>query len=143
MDALMPIANFLKAKERTARRRYYIPEAWNYFGYPDYERDSARPNELLVCPYHFFRSCLEGQILGATETAGSEAGGVHAGAGAAGTVEADAVAAEDLTGQVIYSMFPRCFTAWTHDQSGRVYPGTFLKSMALLPLLKEYGVDIV
>lgn len=128
MDTLVKIINILKAGEETARQKYYIPEAWNYFGYTDYERDPARPKEILVCPYHFLRSCLERQILAPKETAGSQTG----------TVEK-----ANVTEQIIYGMFPRSFTAWTHDHSSRVYPGSFLKSMALLPLLKEFGVDVV
>ena len=48
-----------------------------------------------------------------------------------------------MTEQIIYGMFPRSFTAWTHGHSSQVYAGSFLKSMALLPLLKKLGVDVV
>ena len=53
MDTIVRITNILKSGERTARQKYYIPEAWNYFGYTDYERNPARPKEILVCPFHF------------------------------------------------------------------------------------------
>ena len=84
--------------------------------------------EILVCPYHFLRSCLERQILGPTGSADFQSG----------TRER-----ADVTEQIIYGMFPRCFTAWTHDHSDQVYSGSFLKSLALVPLLKEWGVGIV
>lgn len=128
MDTIVRITNILKSGERTARQKYYIPEAWNYFGYTDYERNPARPKEILVCPFHFFRSCLERQILGPMETTG---------------FQTDTTEKGNVTEQIIYGMFPRSFTAWTHGHSSQVYAGSFLKSMALLPLLKKLGVDVV
>jgi hypothetical protein len=40
-------------------------------------------------------------------------------------------------------MLVRSFTAWPHHDASEVCSGTFLKTMALLPLLRRYGVDIV
>jgi pullulanase/glycogen debranching enzyme len=48
-----------------------------------------------------------------------------------------------LTESVIYGMLVRSFTAWPHHDASEVCSGTFLKTMALLPLLRRYGVDIV
>lgn len=127
MSNLRQIIAFLNAREDRGERNYYIPEAWNYFGYTDYEKDPARPGEIRVCPYHFFRSCFEDQIL--AERKNHLSCKVLAGTAGAGTI--------------IYGMLLRAFTAWHHDKSSRLYPGTFLKAMALLPFLKGLGVGIV
>jgi glycosidase len=42
---------------------------------------------------------------------------------------------------VIYSILPRMFTAWRHDD--KLQNGTFLKAMSLLPYLKKMNVDII
>ncbi|HEY8392683.1 MAG TPA: alpha-amylase family glycosyl hydrolase [Capillibacterium sp.] len=130
MDTLWQIVKYLHAKAEKDERDYYIPEAWNYFGYTAYGKDPARPGEIRVSPYHFFHACLETQIL-----AGK-------GDDVAGPVRLEGSASLDA-GTVIYGMFPRAFTAWYHGKSGRLSPGTFLKAMALLPLLKELGTGIV
>ena len=131
MDTLVAIINQLKAGEQTSNACYFIPEVWNYFGYQDYQRDPARPGEIKVCPYRFFRSCLEGELLKSTNK----------------TPNVQKLSAPDNEGslldQIIYGMLPRFFTAWPHDSSSRIYPGTLLKTMALLPLLKDLGVSIV
>lgn len=127
MENLRQTVAFLKAREEKGARNYYIPEVWNYFGYSDYEKDPTRPGEIRVCPYHFFRSCLEDQIIARGDKRLSRRASARVAGG----------------GTVIYGMLPRAFTAWPHDKSGRLYPGTFLKSMALLPFLSGYGVGIV
>ncbi|NLY91680.1 MAG: alpha amylase [Firmicutes bacterium] len=130
MDTLLQIVKFLKARADKGGRDYYIPEAWNYFGYTAYEKDPARPGEIRVCPYHFFHSCLETQILtGRTDQF-------------FGPVRKEDSSVLDKRA-AIYGMLPRAYTAWRHDRSDRLYPGTFLKSMALLPFLKELGVEII
>lgn len=132
MDTLWQIIKFLRAKAEKGKgeRDYFIPEAWNYFGYTAFETDPARPGDIRVCPYHFFVTCLERQIF---------AGGAGEAAGPVGKEGSGLMG----NGEAIYAMLPRTFTAWYHDRSGRLYPGTFLKSMALLPFLKELGVGII
>ena len=53
---------------------------------------------------------------------------------------------------VVYSMMIRTSTSWDHDRSGdleneNLYQlkdtGTFVKTLAILPLLKKMGVDVV
>lgn len=132
MSTLVAIINRLKAGEQANDACYFIPEVWNYFGYQDYQRDPARPGEIRVCPYHFLRSCLEGQLL--KDTIKTTATVQHLSAPGND---------ESLEDQIVYGLLPRFFTAWPHDSSSRIYPGTLLKTMALLPLLKELGVSIV
>jgi len=130
MDTLLQIIKFLQAREEKDVRDYFIPEVWNYFGYTAYEKDPRRPGEIRVCPYHFLHSCLESQILAGRTGHASE------------PVQKEGSSVLG-NGAAIYGMFPRTFTAWRHDRSDRLYPGTFLKSMALLPFLKELGVEII
>ncbi|HWQ21426.1 MAG TPA: alpha amylase [Clostridia bacterium] len=103
--------------------RWFVPEHWNHAGYTGGTSDPGRPGELCVDPYDFFASCIEEAIQ--EGGAGPELERRH------------------LTESVIYGMLARSFTAWPHHDAGEVCSGTFLKTMALLPLLRRYGVDIV
>lgn len=49
----------------------------------------------------------------------------------------------NAAGCVIYSMLPRLFSAWRHNGGDEICTGTFLKSLCLLPLLRELGVNTV
>jgi starch synthase (maltosyl-transferring) len=130
MDNIQQVVKLLKSREGKRERDFFIPEAWNYFGYTAYAKDPGRPGEIRVCPEHFYRSCLERIIRAGQEGSSSRT----APKGTVGLLE---------DGAVIYGMFPRTFTAWPHHEDNRPNPGTFLKSMALLPFLKELGVGII
>ena len=111
---------------------YYIPALWNYAGYKDYKTDRKRPGEISVNPYAFMVFCLK-RLL--EENGGKNNRQLTADPG----ITCDG---ENLCGDVIYSMFPRMFTAW-HHYDEKICPGTLLKSTILLPYLKQFGISIV
>ena len=95
---------------------YYIPEKWNHPGVPG-RTDPSRPGEAAVDPVLFYRSCL------------------------ASILDAPPTPIDRTAGGVLYSMLPRAFSAWNH--TGVLQAGSFLKCIALLPLLRGMGVDLL
>ena len=134
MENLLKILNLLEKRKNKSQARYFIPETWNYFGYKKYVKTPERPGEIEVCPYDFFLSCIKSQVLsvkGMTARTKDD------------TVKKKQGSDEYLCENIMYGMFPRAFTAWTHDRDKNIYSGTFLKSLSLLPLLKNWGINII
>ena len=102
---------------------WFVPERWNHAGYTKGATVALRPRELLVNPYDFFATSIEAAL---------QQGGPPVRSGQ-----------RPLTESIIYAMLVRSFTAWPHGDQSSLSSGTFLKTMALLPLLKQYGVDTV
>lgn len=142
MRNLRIIAETLQRKKNYFAGRYFIPEDWNYLGCTEFSWQHGREGEISVNPYEFFAACMK-WIL--------DSGGKSADAavfqGRIGQVGEDLeqyeISGENLCRNVIYGMFPRTFTAWNHYEDDRTCPGTFLKSLCLLPYLRALGVDIV
>ncbi len=134
MENLKTIAAMLKSVRRGKEGNYFIPEAWVPEGYGDGSADEKRKGEISVNPYKFFSACIENSILSAAQP--EDAPGTHADPAGGGR---DA----DPGRSVIYSLFPRLFTAWEHYDDGKLYPGTFLKAICLLPYVKSLGADII
>lgn len=124
MDRLIFLLDRLKKSTDKTNASCFIPEAWNTTGFDGYTADEKRPGEIRVNPYGFAVHAIEYCI--------KNGGHIKA-------VNTE----KDLAGCTIYSMFPRFFTAWKHGDSGVLSPGTFLKAICLLPMLKKLNVDIV
>lgn len=112
---------------------YFIPETWNYCGYTDFTRHPGRDGEISVNPYAFFGTCLQ-EIM--KERASSPVWAEKKGTG-------KATARENICRRVIYGMLIRTHSAWNHYHRETIVPGTYLKSLSLLPLLRELGVDLL
>lgn len=117
MKALFEILKQLEKREDSYE--IYIPEKWNYIN-SDCVRDPKRPGEVKVRPAHFFADCVSTVIS-----------------------MPDCERSRSAADCVVYSMLPRLFSAWRHNGDGEIQTGTFLKSLCLLPLLKELGVNTV
>lgn len=90
---------------------YKIPYAWNYIG-AEFEKADIQ-GEILVNSREYFCKAIE-SILSRRKTK---------------------VSSE----MSFYSLFVRSFSAWDHGQGFE--NGTFLKTVALLPLIKEMGFN--
>lgn len=117
------VLDILHSKKGACGAGWFVPERWNHAAYTGGATDLGRPGELRVDPYDFFAACIEKAL---------QEGGAE-----------EELGRRRLTESVIYAMLVRSFTAWPHHDTGEVCSGTFLKAMALLPLLQRYGVDIV
>ncbi len=132
MQNLKLIIEILAKQRDSFKGDYYIPALWNNAGYKDYKTVWNRPGEINVNPYAFMVFCLN-RLL--EENGGKNYRQPTADPG----ITCDG---ESLCGDIIYSMFPRMFTAW-HHYDDKICPGTLLKSTILLPYLKQFGISIV
>lgn len=167
MENLRFMAELLGKREKEFTGVYFIPEKWNYCGYTEFSRQEGREGEIAVNPFAFFSACLQ-HILERRGINGSalscghkhkqqhgingrgeenrDGGGNGVGReNRPGTeiVQADGTAGENLCRRVIYGMLVRTHSAWNHYDVGEIIPGTFLKSLCLLPLLQAFGVNMI
>jgi starch synthase (maltosyl-transferring) len=134
MQNLQHILQILHELRESFQGPYFIPAVWNFLEYRSFSGDRTAKEEINVNPYDFVSRCLSGQILTHARPDRDYLAGWNGGP-VAGPWE--------LAGSVIYSMFPRMFTAWDHFHNGEIIPGSFLKAICLLPFLKRMKVDIV
>ena len=134
MNNLNIILEKLKKKGDAFKGSYFIPEAWNFIEYDKYSTDKNRNGQININPYDFIIYCIENHILSKGNTCDNALMPLGC-KNNSGEV--------DLTGSVIYSMFPRIFTAWDHYNEGEICGGTFLKAICLLPYLKNLDVNII
>lgn len=132
MENLKFVLEILKNKKDTFKRDYFIPKAWNTAGCHEgilYEKDG----EICINPYEYYACVIENHILRYAGQNGcyNEFSG-----------ERDRDLIQELKGKIIYSILVRAFTAWYHTE-GVLSPGTFLKTICLLPYLKNMNVDII
>lgn len=126
MENLLTILEILGTKKSEFKGSYFIPETWNIDGFTGYSRCEAREGEIAVNPYEFMEYCISrGIIANGCKINGHEK------------------ATANLVKNVVYSIFPRMFTAWNHHENGEICYGTFLKTICLLPYLKSMNIDIV
>lgn len=97
--------------ENNSCEKYKIPYAWNYVG-TEFEKADIQ-GEILVNSADYFRKAIE-YILSYKKSK-----------------KTDALS--------FYSLFVRSFSAWDHGNGFE--NGTFLKTIALLPLIKEMGFN--
>lgn len=145
---LEKLAGILKSKMDQGAINYAVPDLWNAWNYTGEEMRKIPSQELLVNPYRFYANLIENVILTHKEAKTnyldslSKIKHVH--------VKKDAVGGEWVRRSVLYSMMIRTSSAWDHDRSFSLdlsnfnqikETGTFVKTLALLPLLLKMGVD--
>lgn len=135
MENINYILEKLKDRKKGFEGNYFIPKLWNSEGFKNYSVDVEREGEILVNPYEFYIDCIENHLLNPKSSirSSTEQTGKSKAALADGEVQ--------IMDSVIYSILPRMFTAWRHDD--KLQNGTFLKAMSLLPYLKKMNVDII
>ncbi len=111
MDSLNKILEVLEKNKEKAREDYRIPYCWNYMGI-EFEK-SDNQGEILVNSSEFFTKSIE-YILSRKKGKNDES-------------------------MSFYSLMVRCFSAWDHGNGFE--SGTFLKTIALLPLIKDMGFN--
>ena len=94
-----------------SRDKYKIPYAWNYVG-AEFEK-ADEMGEILVSSSDYFKKAIN-YILSYKKVKQDEP-------------------------MSFYSLFIRCFSAWNHGEG--LEQGTFLKTIALLPLIREMGFN--
>ncbi len=113
MTCLEKIIISLENNINNIRENYKIPYCWNYVN-ADFEKSDSK-GEITVNSVDYFLKCLK---------------------------EIENTKGCDFSDDIImYSMLVRTFSAWDHGNGYEC--GTFLKSICLLPLLKETGVNTI
>lgn len=154
-DHLDSLLETLRRRAGSGRNRSYcIPAIWNTWSFR--EADHAAKGEILVNPHRFFVNCLEEAILparGQRHLDGhslSRLLGVRRGTD--GQVQDPAGPRQGgdwIRSASLYGMFVRATVAWDHDGDQRLdnrkwtETGTFLKAIAILPLLVRMGFDAI
>lgn len=99
------------SKNEETGLEYKMPYSWNYVGV-EFEKADTQ-GEILVNSREYFSKAIE-NILARKKT-------------------------KQSSNLSFYSLFVRSFSAWDHGKG--VENGTFLKTIALLPLIKEMGFN--
>ena len=133
MNNLLTILEKLKSKRKSFNKNYYIPKDWNVVGYDGFKIDKKAENEIIVNPYDFMIYTIEKGILSNANKRKKYNK----------PLDIASKSAVNIFESTVYSMLPRMFTAWDHYKSGELIQGSFVKSLCLIPYLKQYNIDII
>jgi len=144
LDKLFKI---LVAKSNMYITEYRIPDLWNVGNYDGAEKRNLASHELAVNPYRFYASIIKKIIFPQRIDNVDYSQSLS-------MIQSSHTNTHQDTNWVrrsfLYSLLIRTSTAWDHDHSGVLdsvnqdgfkETGTFIKTLALLPLLKKIGVD--
>ncbi|MDP4144413.1 MAG: alpha-amylase family glycosyl hydrolase [Bacillota bacterium] len=129
--------------------RYSVPDLWSCFGYEGEEKIVGDNGAIYVNPYKFYHDCIKNYImpnydssLNYKQSISSLTHGFK--------VKIGYLGGDWIKKSTIYSMHIRTSTSWDHDESGFLEDenktglketGTFVKTIALIPLLKKMGIN--
>ena len=130
---LLYILELLKKKKKAFRKDYYIPRSWNVSGYNKFKVNKDNKNEIVVNPYDFMIYIIENCILNNADKRKKYDK----------PLDINSKKPLNISECTVYSMMPRMFTAWKHYKNGEVLQGSFVKSLCLIPYLKQYNVNII
>jgi len=136
--SLLKLRNTLKNQlNHEQSYNYYVPDLWNCWNYTGI-LEKTEAGELKVNPYQFYHDAIMHIFsVGDYEQLRSK------------NSEALKTGGDWIKQSTVYSMMVRTSTSWDHNQSkeledtnedGFKETGTFVKTLALLPLLKKMGI---
>ena len=149
LKRLLEVLN--KNNNKTNVFNYVVPDLWNAWGYDGEEVLRTSWGEMMVNPYNFYSRVIESYILPKAKD-GIDYNQSLSQLNNSYKDEVGYLGGDWIKESVVYSMMIRTSTSWDHDRSGdlensNIYglkeTGTFVKSLALLPLLKKMGVNTV
>ncbi|HIW32800.1 MAG TPA: alpha-amylase [Candidatus Paenibacillus intestinavium] len=120
-EPLKRIAQFIQERQHNDTQTLWLPAIWNTCGYQHIIEQKG--GEILVPAFHFLHAHIN-QLF----------------ADAASYKLTDTT---NLDESVIYSTLIRYSTAWDYNHDGSIQSGTFLRTILLLPLMKQMGVNIL
>jgi glycosidase len=103
---------------------FYIPEVWNTLNFTEYKTNLCRKNEININPYDYYTYYIEYILNKFKNNSKNESGNLLS------------------EKSIIYCLQPRMLTAWNHVTEDIEY-GSFIKSIALLPYLKEMNINTI
>ncbi len=143
------MANLLKLKEVLLKNKpnyplnYAIPELFNVYDYPTLAK--LNNGEHLINPYDYLVDLLDNLLLKDYQSLQTKSLSQLRG-------DKFRKGGDWIKKSVVYSMMIRTSTTWDHDRNGyldenNIYhlkeTGTFIKTLMLLPLLLEMGVNAI
>lgn len=145
--ALQKLYHALQKRIPNGHINYVVPDLWNAWDYEGEECRRLPSNELLVNPYRFYASAIAKILAQAKSPLKASVGSLSQ----ANPSDASLQGGGDwIRKSVIYSLMVRTSTTWDHDRSFSLdtsnfdslkETGSFVKTLALLPLLQKLGVD--
>ncbi len=123
---------------------YAIPDTWLSFDYKG-KQINVHDGHVLVNPYRFYQSLIEDVFLKNDTSELKSYFLTH-------PVEKNLQNGDWIRKSSVYSMMVRTTGSYDHDRTGRLEDsnlyqlkdtGTFLKTLAYLPLLKRMGIDVL
>lgn len=150
---LKKVLKSLKHNDDNNTYNYVVPELWNIFEYQGEEVIKNPNGQIMVNPYKFYADIIENFILvnrNKDVSYLSSISNVNNSFKKNKQKNKTYCGGDWIKKSIVYSTMIRTSTAWDHDRSGmledeNIYglkeTGTFVKSIALLPLLKKMGVN--
>lgn len=130
---------------------YTVPDLWNCFDYSPEKYIKTNTNELMVNPHDFYASVVKDYILPNVKENIDYSKSLSKGHNKK-LPKTNYIGGDWIRESVVYSTMIRASAAWDSDRSGyidesNIYhmpeTGSFVKMLAILPLLKKMGVDVV
>ena len=149
LTQLERIARLFESKIPEGRLNYVVPDLWNAWDYDGKECRKLPSGELLVNPYRFYQSAINHILANGTPLNQSSPASLSQ---SEKKKESQGQGGNWIHRSVLYSLMIRTSTTWDHDRSysldiknfdGLKETGSFIKTIALLPLLKKMGVDTI
>lgn len=147
---LKKLQKTLEAKIASGRINYTVPDLWNAWDYDGDEMRRIPSGELLVNPYRFFYSVITNVIFPHQDAQKDYTKSLSQ--MTKRNIAKNEIGGDWVRKSVLYSTMIRASGAWDHDRSYTLdldnfdhlkETGSFVKMLALLPLLKKMGVDTV
>ena len=147
LEKLRDILNTLKGFETV---NYTIPDVWNCFDYQGPLHIKTPDHQIMVNPADFYASLIESVFLPRKNAKIDPSLSLSKARGE--KPKKGALPGDWIKSSVVYSTMIRASAAWDHDRSGALEnanlnglkeTGTFVKMLALLPLLQKMGVNTV
>ena len=144
MNELKKVLDSLK-KRKVEKINYTVPDLWFLEDY-HIEHKHLPQNEVMVNPYEFYSAVIEEYILPKKEK------GIDYSKSLSKALGEKDTNGDWIKKSVLYSSMIRSSSSWDSDRSysldisnldGLKETGTFVKTLALLPLLKRMGVTVL
>ncbi|MGL5977469.1 MAG: alpha-amylase [Erysipelotrichaceae bacterium] len=153
MQNLKKIVRALKKNQKACKNtvfNYSIPDVWDTFGYQGEEKRQLANGETIVNPYSFFEQLISEYFLIQANKKMDYLKPYHIAHKT--RITKGHQPGDWIKKSTIYSTMIRTSGSWDSDRSqeleaSNIYhlkeTGTFLKTMAILPMLKHMGIDVV
>jgi len=119
--------------------RYSVPDLWNCFGYKGQEKSVDEKGITLVNPYKFYFSCINDFIMPKKDITRDYNKSISQMLCNVNEKK-EYLGGDWIIKKSVYAMDVRISTCWNHSSNEFKDSGTFLKTIALLPLLKKMGI---